>query len=96
MKGFEPRREQTPEEIEREVMKVIAPTLRPVVDLDRCAGCGASVGDFEAGGFEREDGQRGHFACVLEAAENYLDGCVDLLQNVDIPVLRAILKGQPS
>jgi hypothetical protein len=31
--------------------------------LDLCMVCGKVVTDFEVGGYEREDGQRGHFAC---------------------------------
>lgn len=31
--------------------------------VDRCRVCGERVADFEPGGYENEDGQRGHFAC---------------------------------
>lgn len=34
------------------------------MSLDNCEGCGQRVTDFEPGGFEQEDGQRGHFACL--------------------------------
>jgi hypothetical protein len=37
--------------------------LDVVTALDICQGCGLKVADFEVGGFEREDGQRGHFEC---------------------------------
>lgn len=38
--------------------------LDVVLSLDVCEGCGLKVADFEPGGFEREDGQRGHFVCL--------------------------------
>lgn len=36
--------------------------------LDCCRLCGAPVRDFERDGYEREDGQRGHFTCDAEVA----------------------------
>lgn len=34
------------------------------MSLDNCPGCGKRILDFEEGGYEAEDGQRGHYACT--------------------------------
>lgn len=35
-----------------------------MADLDTCPGCGQRVQDYDTGGYEGEDAQRGHFACT--------------------------------
>jgi hypothetical protein len=41
-----------------------SPTFQSL--LDYCPGCGKKISDMEAGAYENEFGQRGHFRCTPE------------------------------